>query len=156
MIKLSNIERHLLLYAKGWYRKSEDVFADLKKIVGKLIALDPAQISSPDIIHFLFETLYTLEDEKGQKIFWQQFIEKTTKPFNVNLEPPFRQIKNFFTASSAGDLDVPLSKIMAEYNAKIIISSFLSYLHNLRIKEKIDLGKPDTSLLPLSKKRIDY
>lgn len=48
---------HVVLYAKGWYRKSGNAIEDLKVLLGKWSNIEPQFISRRDIFQFIIETI---------------------------------------------------------------------------------------------------
>jgi hypothetical protein len=51
-------DRHLYLYAKEWYKKSDDILQDLKIIVGERSGLYPEHITENDILIVLSELVW--------------------------------------------------------------------------------------------------
>jgi hypothetical protein len=55
MIKIDEPERHLYLYAKYWYKRTDNIVADLKPYIARIIGLDTEQIKEDSIIYWLFK-----------------------------------------------------------------------------------------------------
>jgi hypothetical protein len=79
-----NEKRHLFLYAKGWYEKT-DTLTDLKKIVGKIALLDPEYVTERDILHFLFVCTepYLSKDFQNRAV---QFMTDVSTGYHLGLK----------------------------------------------------------------------
>jgi hypothetical protein len=53
-----NVLRHYYLYAKGWYHKSSDLFADLKQIHAQWCGVGAEHLDERDVIVKLLELTY--------------------------------------------------------------------------------------------------
>jgi len=125
---MENFDRHIFLYAKGHYKKTNAI-EDMKKILGKRSGLSPEHISDEDINYVLLDLIYSYTKKKDSFI---RFIF-TLHPHN------------------AWEHGCP---IKASYDfEKVLISACLSVLRFQDIKDiPFGLGRPDPTILPLTKK----
>jgi hypothetical protein len=56
-MKEDNFDRHIFLYAKGWYEKN-DIIKDMKVIMGMRCGIDPIHISKENIITILTRIIW--------------------------------------------------------------------------------------------------
>jgi hypothetical protein len=119
--------RHLYLYAKGWYRRSDNIIDDLKVIVGKIICVYPEHVDVGNILYWLTKEIY-----------------KQTNSYDKF----FNLISAFFPENSYLYKD---EQMMCNDGIDITIRKCLSIM-SLTSIDKIDilLGKPDKELLPLT------
>lgn len=123
---------HLILYAKGWYQRGDDVVKDVKKILGHRCAIDPEYISNRDVWEQLVDVfLKYCKSEYGIRcllldVFKPQAKEQGPLVFWTN------------TASFEG-----------------VIHLILDHLVDITVMEAgveiLHLGEPDPDILPLSR-----
>lgn len=66
MIKLDDLERHIILYTKGWYKKT-DLIDDLKVIIDRFCSIDVEYLNVDSILYWTQKTYF--------KVFNKQQIE---------------------------------------------------------------------------------
>ncbi len=116
--------RHIMLYAKGHYLRSEDLMADMKLLVAERSAMSPENVRDRDIFRTVCDLAIPLLLASGN---------------------PKHQIEKLLgNVLKEADIDATLS-------VSSIISALLSFLAGVKTREVIiDLGKPDYSILPAS------
>lgn len=136
VIKPSEIQRHLLLYSKEWYQKAGHSYSfcisDLKEIVGKCVAMDPKHIEDGGVYYWVLNTLIEIGGPDEVEFY----------------------SKNLFnTMNGCGSYWE--GKALTPQRA---INQILGRLSVLTVRSEsvnIDLGEPDSKILPLSKISLD-
>ena len=119
----NNCDRHIFLYAKGWYKKV-DVLEDLRILVGARCAIETKHISNSDILTVVGGLYY-------------DYISKH------NFELLFRDMFNdiyHFQASDKTDIRKVLRLMLREL--------CMTTVKNGKGGIILRLGKPDYTLLP--------
>jgi len=76
-----NKEYHLVLYAKGWYQKSDNKINDLKVICGNIASYDAEYVSEKDIVYWLQDCTKTWFAKNPQRFY--DLIESWRKGENI-------------------------------------------------------------------------
>ena len=132
MSKIKNWNSHIILYAKGWYERT-DIVEDLKILIGKRNHIEPQYISKNEIIRNLLHIIEELPNEvKDFRMTLSEFISDID-PKNLK----FRLINEDY------DFDIA------------VITKCLSVLSLIKIydnkTEIYPLDEPDENILPYDK-----
>ena len=135
MIYQSNYP-HFWLYAKHWYKQSDDIVMDLRKLVANYCGGDVEGISTGDCFNLVFSTLqeaFHIRVRIGDERMLFNLIRNLWQRFN----PLFPQDKQ-------------------EENKIILLQEMLSALAMVSVidgnKNKIiEFGSPDPAVLPLER-----
>ncbi len=131
-----NRYRHFYLYAKKHYVQSEDVVADLKKIVAECTDIDPKWVSVRDVLALLTSAAYPhIADSESS---FSRFIESL-------LPDPF------FEREKSTDITIRLIEKL------LSVLHFVTVYNSLAKMELINLGYATPDVLPLTefgKKRL--
>lgn len=76
-----NKEFHLVLYAKGWYERSENKLDDLKVICGNIASYDAEYVSEKDIVYWLQDCSYSWFAKNPNRYY--ELIESWRKGENI-------------------------------------------------------------------------
>lgn len=123
-MKIDNADRHIFLYAKGWYER-KDIMQDLKIIVAERCGLDPKYISDLDVLRVIIGVVYPYINSANKfSYFLLECFKDFTKP-------------SFFSK---------------ETNIPKVTKELLRHLTTVRVvdnkgKKLLDLGEPDYKLL---------
>lgn len=120
---------HLILYAKNWYKRSDNMLDDVRKIMAHRCAMDVKYMSDHDVwqccVNALVEHATPNEMERFLGVLFQPDWEK----------------------------DKPLSFFEPVCSLKQAVRKILSILNFLMVvdggKVVLELGKPDPAILPL-------
>ncbi len=147
-IKLTEMERHLLFYAKGYYKKSEISTNDLKIIIGHFLGVKPALVSFPAIIYFLHGLHTKLYSKGKQKIFWADFIKSITDPCSHRFDNLEIIITDYTTGSDHNIIrGINIKPIFIDFVATLFIKLFLA---DIALVKYDNPEKPDPKILPLT------
>lgn len=75
---MKNSDSHYYLYAKKWYKRSEDIVADLRVIHGRWCGMDPSHVDTSDIVHKLLSLVWAHIAFAGSPEFSGKFIDFVT------------------------------------------------------------------------------
>jgi hypothetical protein len=135
-------ERHIILYAKGYYQEDRMVLRDAEKLVANYRGCDIKDLN----VRYVFDTIYNLT---------APYILKT------NCENTLRNIfngilNNFFSSCEEISLTMPISEVYETLVSKIIYNLLYQLGLAVMVVDKNDqilpkYGEPDPNVLPLYK-----
>jgi hypothetical protein len=119
--QITELAQHIVLYSKGWYKKSPNHIEDLKTLLSKYSLLDIKYVSDCDIYNIVADAFVEVCDQRQYRELLRRFFYKP--------------------------LSKPEPRTMLESIHTMLM--LMSYIQ-VRNKELllIDLGKPDYTLLP--------
>lgn len=137
--------RHIFLYAKRWYKESDNVWIDLAKIVGEYSGSPPESISKESIILIVSRAVEVAFDT--QRL---HFGKSDTGSLVQCLNREFRseQVNKMFNSYE------PLSFEDGLLKTYLSILTLIKVLDNDG-KPILVLGKPDPKILPISTELIE-
>ena len=118
---LENHEKHVVLYAKGFYRRSDDTMKDLKALLSPFFAIEPKYFTDSDMYGRVLETFWKVTSPDRQQFFWGEIFARVGKPSITMTE-------------LVGRLLGEISICVVRKNDEVVL----------------DLGEPDYTILPLS------
>ncbi|MDP3778712.1 MAG: hypothetical protein Q8R30_01520 [bacterium] len=80
-VVLEDNERHLVLYAKGHYRKSRYVLEDLKKIFARFFCIESRFLSDQDVYARVLEVFLKVTSVGSQHLFWERLFYENGKQY---------------------------------------------------------------------------
>ena len=80
-VVLEDHERHLVLYAKGHYRKSRYVLDDLRKIFVMLFCIESRFLSDQDVYARVLEVFLKVTSVRSQHWFWERIFCENGKQY---------------------------------------------------------------------------
>jgi len=134
---MKNADSQVILYAKGWFKRSDDIIKDLKKIYAKRNALEVEYIRNSDVYEMLTHLVFDLcIAPKANTVF-------NSYPF-TNL-----MIEIFKDYSGLADNDTTtMKRVIEKY---LIMLEFLQVneaSHGKITKVLIELDEPDYTIIP--------
>lgn len=76
MDNITGFEKHVILYAKGWYNKTKDPIRDLKKLLAHYCATEVKDIRTKHIYNFLISTfLKTIDAKRNTCVYTEAIAE---------------------------------------------------------------------------------
>lgn len=108
--KLDSFMRHIILYAKGWYKKDwmGNQLEDVKKICAYIADIDLEHYSDEDAYQWIYETFLEFASDHQK----QEFFRRLFRPFGT--------FKNFHSNSTT--------------DVKTVVESLLGAICNLEVK----------------------
>lgn len=87
--EISELSQHIVLYSKGWYKKSNDHIKDLKILLSKFCLLDIIRVSNQDIYNVVSDAFIEVCSQKEyrellRRIFYSPYLGKKHKPSRFN------------------------------------------------------------------------
>ena len=146
MEKLSDTEKHIILYAKNLYKK-KDAFNDLNQIVEKFSGKEPRSISHGDVLYWLAKTNNKVHSAEYILAKWWNFVEDQISPFTIESHQHDLVKQLIGELKSRG---YSTFRVLAKYNADTLIRFYLSLLEKSDVKGKYDIGVPDEEILSLA------
>ncbi len=133
VLKLEGFDRHIVLYAKNHYKRSDDAIDDLKTIVAHVSGSDKKHIGIFDIYENVIETfleLSKLDWEVGRAdIFWKDIWKS-----------------QWCRRSLQNKLEMSIEEFI-----KYIVFSFIQLVPVMHGGQLVlDIGEPDYNILPKS------
>lgn len=124
IIRVNQVHSHIILYAKGWYETREMVL-DLKEIISKTVLVDPIHITYNHVYNHVANTFNLYASESSKREFISSLFRLPDGKYNYSGLFPDDAIRK-----------------MLESLCNVVV-------WNEEKKEKLDLGKPLSSILPL-------
>jgi hypothetical protein len=72
--ELMGFEKHVVLYAKGWYKRTNDPIRDLKKLLSRYCMMETKYLHTNDIYQFLISTFLNTMNEKANTSVYSEAI----------------------------------------------------------------------------------
>jgi hypothetical protein len=130
--KIDNADRHIYLYAKGHYKRSENILDDLRVIVGERAGVPSDCVSLPGIFIFL--------ENIASKIYDREYGKGTGRAIS--------RYNDTIMLTSVSDSN--MTQI-----TETLINALLSVIAQSKMvcaEWKIDLGEPSSGILPVNNK----
>ena len=118
---------HFILYAKGWYKRSDSVIGDLKHIVGNYTDCDPEFVDIQSVMYHLYALIHQYYDMTSLHRFMELFNSFKYERYDASFS-------------------------MTEITKKQI-NHYLSIISNFKVVNddksiNINIANPDWSILP--------
>ena len=120
-IMLEDHEKHIVLFAKGFYRRSDDTIQDLKALLSPFFAIEPKYFADSEMYGRVLETFWKVTSPDKQQFFWGEIFARVGKPSVTMTELVKRLL---------GELSI----CVVRKNDEVVL----------------DLGEPDYTILPPS------
>lgn len=99
--------RHIYLYAKYWYKRSSDTFADIAKILAHICAVD--QVSRKDVYDTILPLVYKYIEEGGNpEHHFTEFVKRfafSSYDDNRKIETCLAYLANEIISDNLGEPD---------------------------------------------------
>ena len=79
-IFLEDHQKHIVFYAKGWYRRSGDIMQDLKVLLSGFFGIEPIFFTDSDIYGRLLELFSSVKNSDEQLRFWGNVFARVGRP----------------------------------------------------------------------------